>query len=86
MNSEFQNIWEKWRGQFQDLFSEHNWRIGEKVVANRRQNIRPCSYSNGEPANYVSKTAIQFCWSWRIGNGERTVIADILSRNKRIWI
>jgi len=57
--------------------------MGEKVVATRRQNLRPCRYSNGEPAKYVSKPAVLFCWSWRIGNGERTVIADSLSGKKK---
>jgi hypothetical protein len=86
MNSEFQNIWEKWLWLSQGLISEHNSMIEEKVVANRRQNIRPCSDSNREPAKYLSKTALLFCWSWHIGNGERSVIADSHSGNKRIWI
>jgi hypothetical protein len=63
-------------GLSQGLISEHNWMIGEKFVASRRQYVRCYSYSNREPVKYVSKTAVLFCWIWRIGNGERAVIAD----------
>jgi len=49
---------------------------GEKLVANRRQNIRPCSDSNREPAKYVSKP---LCYSAGVDVLEMTYVQLLLT-------